>query len=204
MSTELHVLVLIGVLAGSYVLGSLNSALIISRLFSLPDPRAHGSNNPGATNMWRLNQSRWVPVGTLAGDVGKGVVAVWLAMLVPESPLLAEGLRLEVLAGTLAVVGHVWPVFYGFQGGKGVATLAGVLVMLSPLLLALWLVTWMVVTRLYRLVSAGSIAAAAALPLYAFAAHAEMDMLAMGCFLGVLIVWRHQENLRRLIEGTED
>ena len=195
---------LLGVALGSYLIGAVNSALIISRACSLPDPRTEGSGNPGATNMLRTGKNKGWAMVTLAGDAGKGALAVALALYVAGEPLSPAWPSLAVVAAVMAVVGHVWPVYHRFQGGKGVATLAGVMAVLNPLLLAMGLATWLFGYALYRRVSAASIAAGAALPLYAWAVHRDWDLVWAGLFLGIVIVYRHQENLRRLLRGEED
>ena len=195
---------LLGVALGSYLIGAVNSALIISRACGLPDPRTQGSGNPGATNMLRVGRNKGWAVATLAGDVGKGALAVALALYVAGDPPSPASPSLAVVAAVMAVVGHVWPVYYHFQGGKGVATLAGVMAVLNLWLLAMGLATWLLGYALYRRVSAASIAAGAALPLYAWAVHRDWDLVLAGLFLGVVIVYRHKENLRRLLRGEED
>lgn len=205
MSVEVHqFLVLLSVVLGSYLLGAVNSALIISRAFDLKDPRTQGSGNPGATNMLRVSkEKRWAAI-TLAGDAGKGALAVWLASYLAGESLPPSWPSPEVMAAVMTVVGHVWPIYYRFQGGKGVATLAGVMAVLNPLLLAMGLATWLLGYGLYRRVSAASIAVGAALPFYAWAVHRDWDLVWAGLFLGIVVVYRHQENLRRLLRGEED
>ncbi len=203
MSSEYPLLLPLGVLVASYLIGAINSALIISKGFGLKDPRAEGSCNPGATNMMRITRSRWAAVGTLGGDVAKGVLAVWLALQVPASPMLPDGVRLEMLAAMLAVLGHMWPAYYRFQGGKGVATSAGVLVLLDITLLAMLLLTWLAGWLIYRRVAAASVAAGAAWPLYAVAMQLPWDFIAMSLILGAAVVFRHRENLRNLRHGAE-
>lgn len=195
---------LLGVALGSYLIGAVNSALIISRACGLPDPRTEGSGNPGATNMLRVGRNRGWAMVTLVGDAGKGVLAVALALYVAgefPSPVWPS---LAVVAAVMAVVGHVWPIYYRFQGGKGVATLAGVMAVLNPWLLAMGLATWLLGFALYRRVSAASIAAGAALPLFAWAVHRDWDLVLAGVLLGTVVVYRHKENLSRLLRGEED
>ena len=184
---------------GAYLLGSINSALIISKLCGLQNPREHGSGNPGATNMLRTTKSNGLAALTLMGDIGKGALAVWLALDV--CPEYSSEFALTAAVG--AVLGHVWPVFHGFRGGKGVATLAGVLAVSSPYLFALWVASWLVAYGLYRLVSVASITAAATLPLYAFTMYGTVPYVLAGSVLGALVVARHRDNLVRLWRGEE-
>ena len=195
---------LLGVALGSYLIGAVNSALIISRACGLPDPRTQGSGNPGATNMLRVSKNKGWGVATLAGDAGKGALAVALALYVAGESLSPAWPSPGVVAGVMVVIGHVWPVYYRFQGGKGVATLAGMMAVLNPVLLAMGLATWLLGYALYRRVSAASIAVAAALPLYAWAVHRGWDLVLAGLLLGAVIVYRHEENLRRLLSSEED
>ena len=204
MSAEVYsLLALLGVALGSYLIGAANSALIISRVRGLPDPRAEGSGNPGATNMLRVNENKGWAVATLVGDVGKGALAVALTVYIVGESLSPAWPSPGVVAAVLVVVGHVWPVYHHFRGGKGVATLAGAMAMLHPWLLAMGLATWLLGYALYRRVSAASIAAGAALPLYAWAVHRDWDLALAGLFLGAVVVYRHKENLRRLLNGEE-
>ena len=196
-------LALLGVLLGSYLIGALNSALIISRLALRPDPRTQGSGNPGATNMFRINHSKWLGVATLLGDAGKGAAAVWLAFHFTDGLFPPAWPSLGVLAGVMVVVGHMWPVWHGFRGGKGVATLAGMMAVLHPLLLLMGVVTWLFAWWLYRRVAVASIAIGAAFPVYALALHARWDLLAAALFLGGVVVYRHKKNLRRLPAGEK-
>ena len=205
MGAEIHsLLVLLGVALGSYLIGAVNSALIISRARGLPDPRTEGSGNPGATNMLRVGKNKGWAVATLVGDVGKGALAVALSIYVAGDSLSPGWPSPGVVAAVMAVAGHVWPVYYHFQGGKGVATLAGVMAVLNPWLLAMGLVTWLLGYALYRRVSAASISVGAALPFYAWAVHRHWDLVLAGLFLGTVIVYRHKENLCRLLRGEED
>ena len=205
MSAEVHqLLTLLGVALGSYLIGSINSALIISKVWHLPDPRTQGSGNPGATNMFRVNRNKAVAAATLAGDVGKGALGVWLAQYVAAKYSLPAGSSLGVVAGVMVVVGHVWPVYYRFRGGKGVATLAGMMVVLNPLLLAMGLATWSFGYMLYRRVSVASIVVGATLPLYAFAIHRHWDIVLASILIGGLVVFRHKDNLHRLLHGEEN
>ncbi len=204
MSADIYSsLVLLAVALGGYLIGAVNSALIISRAFGRPDPRAEGSGNPGATNMLRVGKHKGWAAATLAGDMGKGALAVALAAHFAE-PYVSTGWPSPgVVAAVMAVVGHAWPVYHRFQGGKGVATLAGAVAVLHPGLLAMGLATWSLGYALYRRVSAASIAVGVALPLYAWAVGRDWDLPLAGLALGALLLYRHKENWERLRRGAE-
>jgi acyl phosphate:glycerol-3-phosphate acyltransferase len=180
----------------AYLLGSVSFAIVVSRLMRLPDPRSYGSKNPGATNVLRTGKKVAAAL-TLAGDAGKGWLAVWLAWVFSVDPLVAS------LAGLAAFLGHLYPIFYRFQGGKGVATAAGVLFGISLWLGVGTLVTFGVIAAFFRYVSFASIVAAAFAAFYCawlFGVHPVSLVVAV---MSALLVWRHRENIRRLAAGTE-
>jgi len=182
----------------AYLLGSLSAAVLLSRAFGLPDPRSYGSGNPGATNVLRTGNKK-IAALTLFGDGLKGALAVWLAMLVGTQ--FSTHSWLPALAGLAAFIGHLWPVFFRFKGGKGVATALGVLLALNPLLGLATLLTWLVVFALTRVSSLSALAASAAAPFFA----AWLDEPGLGALiiLVTLIFWRHRSNILRLIRGEE-
>jgi len=178
----------------AYLTGSLSFAILLSRLTGAPDPRAAGSGNPGATNMLRL-AGRGLAIGTLFGDLLKG----WLPVL------LAAGLGLpleqQAWIGVAAVLGHSYPLYFRFRGGKGVATAAGALLGLHPPTALLALVIWLIVFKVSR---TSSLAALVALPLcLPMLAWKQPDALWPMTMLAALIVWRHRNNLRDLSAGNE-
>jgi len=179
----------------AYLLGSINAALVVARARSV-DIRAVGSGNPGASNVLRAMGKGPATVVYLA-DLLKG----WLPAVVG---LAVWDATIAGMVGLGAVIGHCYPAFHRLRGGKGVATLAGMMAVLNPVLLAMGLATWLLGYALYRRVSAASIAVAAALPLYAWAVHRGWDLVLAGLLLGTVVVYRHQENLRRLLRGEED
>lgn len=187
--------ILIAVLA-AYLLGSVPFAVLVSRGFGLADPRSYGSGNPGATNVLRSG-NKLAAVLTLLGDALKGVVAVAIAAWAGLS-----GAVLGVVA--LAVFfGHLFPVFLRFKGGKGVATAAGVLLALDPLLGLAVLATWLVVAYLFRYSSLAALIAAAAAPLYAgLALGFDGQTLAIGV-MSLALIGKHWQNLQRLLAGKE-
>ncbi|MES2819520.1 MAG: glycerol-3-phosphate 1-O-acyltransferase PlsY [Pseudomonadota bacterium] len=178
----------------AYLLGSLSFAILLSRLAGQPDPRIGGSGNPGATNMLRL-AGRKLALLTLLGDLLKGLLAVWSAQL------LGFELQQQAWIGLAAVVGHLYPLYFRFQGGKGVATAAGMLLGLYPPAAALAIGAWLLTFALTRTSSlAALIATPLTLPLLAWQQPAAL--LPMSVLTG-LIVWRHRANLRDLLAGHE-
>jgi glycerol-3-phosphate acyltransferase PlsY len=184
----------------AYLLGSVSFAVVVSRAMGLADPRSYGSGNPGATNVLRTGNRR-AAVLTLIGDAAKGAVAVALATAVAQR----YGFGDAVLAGVglAAFVGHLYPVFHGFQGGKGVATAAGVLLALSPWLGLATLATWIAIAVFFRYSSLAALVAAVFAPAY-YALLGGVDaVLAVLVAMGALLVWRHRANVAKLLAGTE-
>jgi glycerol-3-phosphate acyltransferase PlsY len=184
----------------AYLLGSVSFAVVVSRAMGLADPRSYGSGNPGATNVLRTGNRR-AAVLTLIGDAAKGAVAVALATAVAQR----YGFGDAVLAGVglAAFVGHLYPVFHGFQGGKGVATAAGVLLALSPWLGLATLATWIAIAVFFRYSSLAALIAAVFAPAY-YALLGGVDaVLAVLVAMGALLVWRHRANVAKLLAGTE-
>jgi glycerol-3-phosphate acyltransferase PlsY len=187
-------------LLAAYLVGSLSFAVIVSRLMGLQDPRSYGSKNPGATNVLRSG-NRKAAVLTLAFDALKGYVPVLLALLL--GPRLGLGDTEAAFVGLAAFVGHLWPVFFRFQGGKGVATAAGVLMALNPGLGLATLVSWLVVVALLRYSSLASLVAAAFAPFYQALIWGVEPSLVAVIVMSLLLIWRHQGNIRKLLAGTE-
>jgi glycerol-3-phosphate acyltransferase PlsY len=184
----------------AYLIGSISFAVVVSRLLGLPDPRSYGSRNPGATNVLRSG-SKLAAALTLIGDAGKGALAVWLAMLYTGESALG-GVDVP-LAGASAFFGHLYPVYHGFKGGKGVATAAGVLLALDPWLGLATLVTFGVIAAFFRMISLASIVAAVFAAFYAFWLFGLRPITAAVAVLAVLIILRHRENIARLLRGAE-
>jgi glycerol-3-phosphate acyltransferase PlsY len=190
----------------AYLIGSLSFAVIVSRVMGLADPRGYGSGNPGATNVLRSG-SKAAALVTLLLDAFKGWLPVMLVQWFGARYGLDDGA--PALVGLAAFVGHLWPVFFRFAGGKGVATAAGVLLALQPWLGAAALVTWLVVVLLFRFSSLASIATGALVPAWDWiGANAGwwpasgVRTLALTA-MGLLLIWCHRENIRRLLAGTE-
>jgi len=184
----------------AYLLGSISFALVASWIFKLPDPRTYGSRNPGATNVLRSGKKA-AAVLTLLGDAGKG----WLAVTLAQHFAATSGLGGEVVAAVaLAVLlGHVFPVFLRFEGGKGVATAVGVLLGLNLGMGLLAIATWILVAAIWRISSLAALTAAALAPLYAFFFLGfEVNALAV-LIMSLLLIWRHKSNITNLIAGKE-
>ena len=187
-------------LLASYLLGAMPTSYLAGRLFRGIDLREHGSRNLGATNLYRVLGWRYaIPVGLI--DVAKGLIPVLVfAPRVSPSELFA------LVCGLVAVLGHVFSVFVGFKGGKGVATAAGVMLGLAPVALAVAAVVWAVLVYLTGYVSLGSIAAAAVFPLAVLLVDhpAQPEMLWLDVAVAAAIIWLHRGNIRRLLHGTEN
>lgn len=184
----------------AYLLGSVSFAILLSRLMRLPDPRSYGSGNPGATNVLRTGKLA-VAALTLLGDAGKGWVAVWLAALYAGEPAFAS--NEAAAAGVAVFLGHLYPVFHRFQGGKGVATTAGVLLGWNLLLGVYVMLTWVAIVVCFRYSSLAALIAALFAPVYGWWLFGLSPLLPAVIALSLLLLWRHRENLRRLIAGTE-
>lgn len=189
----------------AYLIGSLSFAVLVSRLMGLNDPRTYGSKNPGATNVLRSG-NKAAAVVTLLLDALKGWVPVVLVQWFGEPHGLGNGT--VALVGLAAFLGHLYPVFFKFQGGKGVATAAGVIVGFQPWLGLAALLTWVIIAVFFRYSSLASITTAVFAPSYyllgkGVAWDAPGVMVLSLATMGVLLVWRHAENINRLIAGKE-
>jgi acyl phosphate:glycerol-3-phosphate acyltransferase len=188
-------------LIAAYLIGSLSFAVIVSRGMGLADPRSYGSKNPGATNVLRSG-NRAAALLTLAFDVLKGYVPVVLTLV--YGPRFGLGETSAAFVGLAAFIGHLWPVFFRFQGGKGVATAAGVLMAFNPWLGAAVLLSFGIILAFSRYVSLASIVAAAFAPFYeALIWGIEPAVLAIGV-MSLLLIWRHEANIKRLLDGSEN
>ena len=193
---ELFSLTGLALVFASYLCGSLASAIIVCRTMGLPDPRAGGSGNPGATNVLRLG-GKFPAALTLTGDVLKGVLPVAAALAFDADP------SLRVTTGLAAFAGHLYPVFFRFQGGKGLATAMGVVGALHWQVFVCMGLTWLVVAALFRYSSLASLCAAVAAPLAAFLLTDSMWYPGALSVMTVLLFWRHRGNIQRLRAGTE-
>jgi glycerol-3-phosphate acyltransferase PlsY len=187
-------------IVAAYLVGSLSFAVIVSRLMGLADPRSYGSKNPGATNVLRSG-NRAAAVLTLAFDALKGYVPVLAALLL--APRLGFGEMTIALVGLAAFLGHLWPVFFRFQGGKGVATAAGVLLALNPWLGLATLLTWVIVALFFRYSSLASLVSAAVAPFYQLLIWGPSAYVLTIAVMSLLLVYRHSANIKKLLAGTE-
>ena len=185
---------------GGYLVGSLSFAVIISRLMGLSDPRSYGSGNPGATNVLRSG-NKAAAILTLLFDALKGYVPVLLVTLFGAPWGLGEGTA--ALVGLAAFLGHLWPVFFRFQGGKGVATAAGVILALNPWLGAATLLTWIIIAAFFRYSSLAAIVSALFAPFYQLLIWGGGPIAGAVAVMGLLLIWRHSANIQKLLKGTE-
>jgi glycerol-3-phosphate acyltransferase PlsY len=184
----------------AYLIGSLSFAVIVSRAMGLNDPRSYGSGNPGATNVLRSG-NKTAAVLTLLLDALKGFVPVVLVNQFGARHGLGEGTL--ALAGLAAFVGHLWPVFFHFKGGKGVATAAGVLFGLNPWLGLATLATWVIIAVFTRYSSLAAIVSGVFAPFYQLLLWGGGPVAVAVMVMGGLLIWRHRANIRKLLQGTE-
>jgi acyl phosphate:glycerol-3-phosphate acyltransferase len=185
----------------AYLIGSISFAVLVSRAFGLPDPRSYGSGNPGATNVLRTGRKA-AAVLTLLGDAFKG----WFAVALTQQHVVGDPVAVAA-AAVAVVVGHLWPLYFRFEGGKGVSTAVGVLLALDPWLAAGAIATWGIIAFFFRISSLAALVAAAFAPFFSFLLYG-MNRFALEPALGVtaislLLVWRHRTNIRNLLAGTE-
>lgn len=184
----------------AYLLGSVSFAILVSRAIGLPDPRSYGSRNPGATNVLRTGR-RAAAALTLLGDAGKGWIAVWLAGIATGENAFS-GLAMPI-AGLAVFIGHLFPLYHRFRGGKGVATAAGLLFGLDPWLGGATALTWFAMAAFFRYSSLAALVAAVFAPAYAFWLFGLRPVFAAVLVIAALLAWRHRANIRRLARGEE-
>lgn len=183
------------VIIAGYFIGSIPFSYIVGRLWAGIDIRQYGSGNVGMTNVWR-NAGPAAGLLAFAGDYGKGVLGILLARHYGGDLLVA-------LTGLMVMVGHSWPIFLGFKGGKLVATGVGVITAISPPVGIITMLIWLAVAGLSRYVSFASIIAVAAIPFLMLAYHLELPFLVLGVFAAIFVVYKHIPNLRRILSGKE-
>ena len=181
---------------GGYLFGSISTAIIVCKLMRLPDPRTEGSRNPGATNVLRLGGKKAAAI-TLAGDVIKGLLPVLVAAA------LGAGSIVIAATGLAAFLGHLYPVFFGFKGGKGVATAAGVLIGVSWQAALVLIALWLAVALLSRYSSLAALTATLASPVILYFLGADSAFVLLAAILAVFLFWRHRANIGRLRRGEE-
>ncbi|MCK9637562.1 MAG: glycerol-3-phosphate 1-O-acyltransferase PlsY [Methylobacter tundripaludum] len=180
----------------AYLIGSISSAIIICRMMGLPDPREQGSGNPGATNVMRIGGKKAAAI-TLLGDSLKGLIPVYAANVL--------GLPLELVAttGLAAFIGHLYPVFFGFKGGKGVATSVGVLLGFFWALGLAFMATWYLIYKLGKISSLSALVASTLSPVFAWFIVGNEAIVAASAVMTVFLLWRHKSNIQRLLAGQE-
>jgi acyl phosphate:glycerol-3-phosphate acyltransferase len=180
----------------AYFIGSISSAIIICRLMGLPDPREQGSGNPGATNVMRIGGKKAAAI-TLLGDLLKGLIPVYIAKL------LGVSVELLVIIGLAAFMGHLYPVFFNFKGGKGVATSIGVLLGFSWWLGLAFVGTWLLIYKVGKISSVSALCASVLSPVYAWFISGNIVIVGVSAVMMVLLLWRHKRNIQRLLNGEE-
>lgn len=184
-------------ITSAYLLGSLSTAIITCKLMGLPDPRTLGSGNPGATNVLRVGGKKAAAI-TLLGDAFKGILPVLVAQGFGMSTLI---LSLTALA---AFFGHLYPIFFRFRGGKGVATAFGVLIAMTWQVGLAVLITWLAMAKLFKISSLSALTAAILTPLYMAWLNPEPEFIAVSVVISILLLWRHRSNIKNLVSGAED
>ncbi|MGW8182452.1 MAG: glycerol-3-phosphate 1-O-acyltransferase PlsY [Burkholderiales bacterium] len=190
---------LLALTLAAYLIGSVSFAVIVSRAFALPDPRSYGSGNPGATNVLRSGR-RSAAALTLLGDIVKGWLAVFLARTFADAGAVEVT---QAAAATAVVVGHAYPLFHRFQGGKGVATVLGVLGGLNLYLAGGTVATWLIIAFFFRVSSLAALISAVFAPFFCFLLYGLHPFTAAVAAIAALIIYRHKANIRNLLAGTE-
>ena len=180
----------------AYLAGSVSSAVIVSKIMGLPDPRLSGSNNPGATNVLRIGGKKAAGI-TLIADMLKGLIPVLLAKMLSDSSVTIA------LVGLAAFLGHLYPIFFGFKGGKGVATAAGVFIGISGIATLLMFVVWCITAFFSRHSSLAALVAALTAPFLMLFFLPGLSFFVLACVIAGFLFWRHRENISRLAKGEE-
>jgi len=180
----------------AYLMGSLSTAIIVSKLMGLPDPRTQGSNNPGATNVLRIGGKKAAAI-TLLGDAIKGLAPVLIAQALHE-----PNANLAII-GLAAFLGHLYPIFFAFKGGKGVATAIGVIIAISWQVGVALIATWATMAWLFKFSSLAALTAACLAPLFFLFLKADVALVLMSIVISGFLLYRHRRNIQNLINGTE-
>nr|WP_315095044.1 glycerol-3-phosphate 1-O-acyltransferase PlsY [uncultured Neisseria sp.] len=184
----------------AYLIGSLSFAVIVSKYYGMDDPRTYGSGNPGATNVLRSGKKKAAAL-TLLGDAVKGLVAVILARCLQNALDLSDATI--ALVAIAALVGHMWPIFFNFKGGKGVATALGVLLALSPATALLCALIWLVMAFGFKVSSLAALVATVCAPIFAFFMMPHASWAWVTVFIAALVLYRHKSNIQNLLQGKE-
>ena len=188
------------VVLAAYLIGSLSFAVIVSKFYGMADPRTYGSGNPGATNVLRSGKKKAAAL-TLLGDALKGLVAVWLALSLQDTLDLSNGTIAAVAVA--ALVGHMWPVFFSFKGGKGVATALGVLLGLSWPVALVCAAVWLVMAFGFKVSSLAALMATVVSPIAAWLFDLPGSWILAIVIIAALVLFRHRSNINNLLEGKE-
>ncbi|MAJ90777.1 MAG: acyl-phosphate glycerol 3-phosphate acyltransferase [Legionellales bacterium] len=181
----------------AYLLGSLSAAVLVCNILGLSDPRSGGSRNPGTTNVMRLHGKKAAFL-TLTGDILKGIIPVLLAKVISNSEIIIA------LSGLAAFLGHIFPIYFGFKGGKGVATLIGVLFATHWQLGVAYVLTWILTAFIFRYSSLAALIAAILTPLYAYFSGQESQYIVILIIIMIILLWKHKPNIINLIKKKED
>jgi len=180
----------------AYLIGSISSAILVCRVMRLPDPRSGGSHNPGATNVLRLGGKKAAAL-TLIGDILKGLLPILIAKTLTTHSIVIS------VVGIAAFLGHLYPLFFGFKGGKGVATAVGIFIGLSGTLTILLVIIWITVAVVFRYSSLAALTAAALAPFLVLWVFPGIPFFIMSLLICLFLFWRHRKNISRLLAGTE-
>jgi glycerol-3-phosphate acyltransferase PlsY len=184
----------------AYLIGSVSFAVLMSKAFGLADPRSYGSGNPGATNVLRSGKKAAAAL-TLIGDAAKGWLAVFLA--IRFAPHDGQGLMIVALVAVAVFLGHVFPIFLKFKGGKGVATALGVLLALNVWMGLFVLFAWLLMAVAFRYSSLAALVASVVAPVFAMLIHLRLELVLATAVMSLLLIWRHKGNIRNLLTGKE-
>lgn len=184
-------------IVGAYLLGSISGAILVTKLMNLTDPRTQGSGNPGATNVLR-HSGKTAALLTLLIDINKAVLAVLI------TKLFTDDVNILAAVSLAAFLGHLYPIFFNFKGGKGVATALGILLILTWQVGIAALITWLIMAIIFRYSSLSAIAAAILTPVYMYFFTDELVYVGMSCIITALLLWRHRSNIDNLLNGRED
>ena len=180
----------------SYIFGSINSSIILSKIYKLPDPRDYGSKNPGATNILRSG-NKFLALTILTFDILKGFLPVFLAYYFIDAKLYVQ------IIGFVTVIGHIFPVFYNFKGGKGVATALGSILAFDPILGIICLLTWLITAFLFRYSALSAIVSFTFLPIYTWLSYEILLITLVYLILTVVVIYKHKTNIHNLLNNKE-